>query len=343
MKNFKNIIEPQGLNTPLDKLEYLMTITNLEPHIREEIRIAFDEHASQFKGKEVTEEEVREALFSFVSEKYKITRNTFETLLFAKGSNYNAMYLASNAVCKKLSKSSEYISRKLMEAEREIYLLEQQVRKLESSLSSQFKPKEGVSAEQIIRNHSKCERLGERVDPKGSIWCISEKEAMLMVKEALSLSTPLKEVTEDETKHDVSQFPTLHSVNSDYFKCSGENCKLKNCVECTNRKAIKKPLSSQEAEKDLKGITNESLIKLGGIKTPLGVAFTIRKTEYVHSTLQICYNNDTSEVSYYVYFMDNYLDTNAGVSVEAVTLRKDLKYIHEVKDLYFALTGKQLI
>lgn len=43
MKDLKNVIQPDGLNTPLDKLEYLMTITNLEPHIREEIRICFDE------------------------------------------------------------------------------------------------------------------------------------------------------------------------------------------------------------------------------------------------------------------------------------------------------------
>lgn len=54
--------------------------------------------------------------------------------------------------------------------------------------------------------------------------------------------------------------------------------------------------------------------------------------------LEVGLNNDTSEIQYYCYFRN----FNKGGADDFVLLRKDLKYVHELQNLFFALTGEEL-
>ena len=55
-------------------------------------------------------------------------------------------------------------------------------------------------------------------------------------------------------------------------------------------------------------------------------------------TLEVSENNDTSEIQWYCYIR-NY---NKGGEDDFCQIRKDLKYVHQLQNLYFALTGEEL-
>ena len=79
-------------------------------------------------------------------------------------------------------------------------------------------------------------------------------------------------------------------------------------------------------------LTEEMLFKCGFSKN---VGHYIIFGRYKDKTLELVYNNDTNEIQYYVYvrgLLDN----------EFVQLRHDLKYLHELQNLYFAITGNEL-
>jgi hypothetical protein len=79
-------------------------------------------------------------------------------------------------------------------------------------------------------------------------------------------------------------------------------------------------------------LTEEMLFNCGFSKN---VGHYIVFGRYKDKTLEVAYNNDTNETQYYVYvrgLLDN----------EFVQLRHDLKYLHELQNLYFAITGNEL-
>ena len=79
-------------------------------------------------------------------------------------------------------------------------------------------------------------------------------------------------------------------------------------------------------------LTDEILFNCGFSKN---VGHYIVFGRYKDKTLEVAYNNDTNETQYYVYvrgLLDN----------EFVQLRHDLKYLHELQNLYFAITGNEL-
>lgn len=79
-------------------------------------------------------------------------------------------------------------------------------------------------------------------------------------------------------------------------------------------------------------LTEDILFNCGFSKN---VGYYIMFGRYKDKTLELAYNNDTSETQYYVYvrgLLDN----------EFVQLRHDLKYLHELQNLYFAIIGNEL-
>lgn len=77
-------------------------------------------------------------------------------------------------------------------------------------------------------------------------------------------------------------------------------------------------------------ITEEWLEKLGFRKL---IAWYIVIDKF--NTLELGHNNDSSTLQYYVYYREL-------SEKDFVRLRRNLKYVHELQNLYFALTGKQL-
>lgn len=81
-------------------------------------------------------------------------------------------------------------------------------------------------------------------------------------------------------------------------------------------------------------LTEEWLVKF---EAKRGIAFywNIDKVK----SLEIAINNDTAEIQWYVYFR------NKGEKItqdDFVLLRKDLKYVHQLQNLYYALTSHEL-
>lgn len=74
------------------------------------------------------------------------------------------------------------------------------------------------------------------------------------------------------------------------------------------------------------------LIRLGFKKT---IGFYIEIDD--DKSLELGFNNDNSTNQYYVYFRNK----NKGGVDDLVLIRKDLKYVHELQNLYYSITGKE--
>jgi hypothetical protein len=79
-------------------------------------------------------------------------------------------------------------------------------------------------------------------------------------------------------------------------------------------------------------LTDDWLIKFG-FKKAIGYYIECSPG----NNLEIGFNNDTSETQWYCYFRNKNNDTD-----DFVLLRKDLKYVHQLQNLHFSLTGKEL-
>lgn len=79
-------------------------------------------------------------------------------------------------------------------------------------------------------------------------------------------------------------------------------------------------------------LTEEWLVKFGFRKV---LSWYIVFGRYKNETLEITYNNDTDESQYYVY-------VRGLLENEFVQIKHDLKYVHQLQNLYFALTGEEL-
>lgn len=77
-------------------------------------------------------------------------------------------------------------------------------------------------------------------------------------------------------------------------------------------------------------LTEEWIIKLG-FKKIIGYYIEIDDNK----NLELAINNDSCEIQYYVYFRNKDSD-------DYCLLRKDLKYVHQLQNLYHALTGEEL-
>lgn len=66
---------------------------------------------------------------------------------------------------------------------------------------------------------------------------------------------------------------------------------------------------------------------------PLGYYLPIRNGK---AQIEVAHNNDTSENQYYCYIRELLPDNDLAL------LRKDLKFLHELQNLYHALTGQEL-
>lgn len=100
---------------------------------------------------------------------------------------------------------------------------------------------------------------------------------------------------------------------------------LKWCTEKNeNFNQVHKPISL--SEEWLKGF---------GFEKAIGY---IRET-FDEKSLELAFNTDTAEVQWYCF----YRNVNPGMNDDYVALRKNLKYVHELQNLYFALTGEELI
>lgn len=88
-------------------------------------------------------------------------------------------------------------------------------------------------------------------------------------------------------------------------------------------------------------LTDEWLLKFGFNKM-LGwvIGFgDARSANSLNHSLELGINNDTSEIQWYVYLRDFVGDVEDGF----VCIRKDLKFVHQLQNLYFGLTGRYLI
>ena len=73
-----------------------------------------------------------------------------------------------------------------------------------------------------------------------------------------------------------------------------------------------------------------------GFKKIIGFSIGI----YPDANLELGYNNDKSYPQWYCFIRNILYDGNID---EFCIFRKDLKYIHELQNLYFGLTGQELI
>lgn len=84
-------------------------------------------------------------------------------------------------------------------------------------------------------------------------------------------------------------------------------------------------------------LTEEWLVKFG-FKKVIGWYINVREhADGLFDSLELADNNDKAENQFYVYFRNMRIETD-----DYVLLRKDLKYVHELQNLYFALTGEEL-
>lgn len=80
-------------------------------------------------------------------------------------------------------------------------------------------------------------------------------------------------------------------------------------------------------------LTEEWLLKFGFQKS-IGFFMILSKL----TSIELGLNNDTAEIQYYCYFRER---SHVGEG-DYVLLRKNLKYVHQLQNLYFAITGIEL-
>lgn len=79
----------------------------------------------------------------------------------------------------------------------------------------------------------------------------------------------------------------------------------------------------------------------GNPNTMKGASLEIKDHERVFKSISIYYNNDTAENQYYLFMREGAKDeprTNDGV----VLLMRNLQYLHQLQNLYYALTTIEL-
>ena len=103
-------------------------------------------------------------------------------------------------------------------------------------------------------------------------------------------------------------------------------------------------LMERGMDSDLKPlpITTELLIKCGFTKDNMNGAY-IELNHACHSkfkSLSLAYNNDDSRDQYYVFYREGNSDNR--VEDDVVVLRNDLRYMHELQNLFQGITGAEL-
>ena len=82
----------------------------------------------------------------------------------------------------------------------------------------------------------------------------------------------------------------------------------------------------------------EEWLKRFGFSKAIGFYIECPKIGY-HNYLELGINTNTSELQWYCYYRNN---KNSPEKDDFILLRKNLKYVHELMNLFYALTGTEL-